>query len=53
MEMIKWNIGIMIIRFGYWMRKYVKFIPLGRFILKCGYKLRGKIPQKTWHWNHV
>ncbi|HEC36628.1 hypothetical protein LCGC14_1312360 [marine sediment metagenome] len=60
MKRIKWNIGIMIIRIGYLIRKYQKE-PLkysirweaGRIILKFGYLLRGEIPMRTWKWNHI
>ena len=47
MKKLKWNIGIMIIKIGYVIRKY------GMGILKYGYQLRGEIPQKKWRWNHV
>lgn len=62
MKTLKWNLGIMVIWFGYKVRggqdykqrirnKLMWFI--GRYILKIGYKLRGGIPQKRWKWNYV
>jgi len=51
MKKLKWNSGIIIIRIGYQTKQYIDW--LGKFILKCGYKLRGEIPQKTWRWNHI
>ena len=48
MKTTKWNLGIMIIRIGYLMRD-----KWGKSFLNYGYKLRGKIPQKTWKWNNV
>ncbi len=55
MKTLKWNLGIMLINFGYKVRKH-QFQPkkfnlrwtIGVFILKRGYKLRGDVPQKTW-----
>lgn len=60
MKTLKWNFGIVLIRFGYFVRKH-QYEPIklnlrwvmGVFILKHAYKLRGKIPMKTWEWNHV
>lgn len=60
MKTLKWNIGIMIIGFGYKVRLH-QFKPnkfsirwqIGRRILRFGYDLRGEIPQRTWKGNHV
>ena len=57
---IKWNLGIIIIRFGYFVRKY-QYEPkrynlrweFGVNILKVGYDLRGQLPMRTWKYNHV
>lgn len=51
MKTIKWNIGIIVIRFGYFVRKYQW--ETGKSIIRFGYKLRGDIPMKTWKGNHV
>lgn len=60
MKKLKWNIGIIVIRFGYLVRKYrsvkhpsspPKFSirwKVGKKVLGFGYWLRGEIPQKTW-----
>jgi len=56
MKTLKWNIGIIIIKIGYSIRKYQK-LPnkfnirweIGKIILRFGYTLRGEIPQKTWN----
>jgi len=60
MKKLKWNLGIMVIRFGYFIRKYQyqpKFFNfrwmIGVQILKIGYKLRGDTPMGTWKWNYV
>ena len=60
MKVLKWNLGIMMIRFGYFVRKYnwgPSFFSLrwkiGVFIVKYGDKLRGGMPYKTWKWNHI
>ncbi len=50
MKAIKWNLGIMVIWFGYRVRQRHH---IGRMIVKWGYTLRGEIPHKTWKWNHV
>lgn len=57
MKTLNWNLGILLIRFGYLIRKY-DFQPksfnfrwfFGREILKIGYSLRGEIPMKNWSW---
>lgn len=59
-DTILWNLGIMILWFGYRIRKY-QYEPkqynlrweFGVAILKVGYDLRGQIPMKTWKWNHI
>ena len=57
---MKWNLGIMLIRFGYFIRKYQqkpqKFNirwKIGVFLLIVGYYFRGNIPQKIWKYNHI
>lgn len=60
MKTLFWNLGIILIRLGYSIRKY-QFEPVkfnfrwntGVQILRFGYTLRGDIPMKTWKWNHV
>ena len=59
-QTVKYNLGILIIRFGYHFRKY-QTLPkdhlwrwnIGVFILKYGYKLRGSVPYKLWSGNHI
>jgi len=61
MKTLRWNLGILVIRFGYFVRKYqwqpTNFVSfrwfIGVFILMIGYALRGGIPMKTWKWNHI
>ena len=59
-QKLKWNLGIIVIRLGYLIRKYQhepKFYSLrwavGVIILKYGYLLRGQTPYLTWKWNHI
>jgi len=60
MKKMMWNLGIMIIRFGYFVRQH-QYQPdsfslrwlLGVQILRIGYKMRGGTPMGTWKWNHV
>lgn len=60
MGKLRWNLGIMVIRFGYFFRKY-NYKPeyfsfrwlVGVEILGVGYKLRGETPKGTWKWNHI
>ena len=60
---LRWNIGLAVIRFGYYVRNCPnpgeQNLPtnfrwkIGVFVLWCGYRLRGGIPNKTWKWNHI
>ena len=60
MKKLRWNFGILLIGFGYKVRKH-NFEPtnfslrweIGVLILQAGYYLRGNIPQKTWKFAHV
>lgn len=59
MKTLKWNIGIALIRFGYFVRKH-QYQPkgfnirwlVGVQILKIAYALRGELPMLTYKWNH-
>lgn len=46
MKEIKWNIGLLIIKVGYRVRK--KFWYIGKNVLWIGFKIRGAVPQKHW-----
>ena len=63
MKKLAWNLGIMVIRLGYWVRNCDDPSPnqlpdnfrwwVGVVIVRVGYNLRGDIPRRTWRWNHV
>ena len=53
MKILRWNLGIAIIRIGYIVRDRWHWWRIGVLILLIGYKLRGEVPQKTWKGNRV
>lgn len=60
MKTLKWNLGILLIRFAYFIRKHqhqpkgfnLRWL-IGVKTLKAAYLLRGETPMLTYRWNHV
>lgn len=55
MKTLRWNLGIMVIHLGYWVRgeneinpPFTKREAIGRVIVQFGYWLRGQTPMKSW-----